>query len=259
MEQYLNELDKIESTVTNRLKNAPNGFLEITGTKKRHNYYWYNSYTREGNKPVYLKKDEQPLIQALIQKSYDKMLLKKVINDKEAIKKCLETMKGNLDSVYTDLSEIRKPYVKPYRMDDDTFLKKWEGKENKGNPSYPVKVKHTTLRNEIVRSKSERSIADTLFRCGIPYKYEMPLHLDGVGVVHPDFTILDIRSRKIVYWEHMGCMEDLDYVKTSVVNKIAHYAENGIIVGKNLIITMETNDCPLDQPMIYQMIDTFLR
>lgn len=47
-----------------------------------------------------------------------------------------------------------------------------------------------TNRGERVRSKSEKIIADCFFRKGIPYKYECPLYLKGLGIIYPDFTIL---------------------------------------------------------------------
>ena len=57
-------------------------------------------------------------------------------------------------------------------------------------------------RGERVRSKSEKMIADMLNHMGLPYRYECPVVIRGVGTFYPDFTILDISERTQVYYEH---------------------------------------------------------
>ena len=57
-----------------------------------------------------------------------------------------------------------------------------------------------TERGEQVRSKSEKIIADSLYRNGIPYRYEHPVYLRGMGVVHPDFICLHVKKRKEILW-----------------------------------------------------------
>lgn len=52
-----------------------------------------------------------------------------------------------------------------------------------------------------MRSKSEVIIADLLNKEGIPYRYEFPLYLKEFNTVYPDFTILNVRKRKEIYWE----------------------------------------------------------
>lgn len=49
---------------------------------------------------------------------------------------------------------------------------------------------------ERVRSKSEKILADYFYRRKIPYKYECPLTLKGVGTVYPDFTFLSPKTKK---------------------------------------------------------------
>lgn len=75
-----------------------------------------------------------------------------------------------------------------------------------------------------------------MFHKGIPYKYEKPLYLKGYGIVYPDFTFLSKRTRKEIYWEHEGRMDDSEYAKTAI-KKIKTYEDNGIYLGENLILT----------------------
>ena len=102
---------------------------------------------------------------------------------------------------------------------------------------------YDTLAKEKVRSKSEALIADRLFNAGIPYRYEQRLEFDsdvpGLEDMHayyPDFTILDKRTRKIIYWEHLGKLGDPSYCRDNLT-KLHDYMRHGIIQGKNLILT----------------------
>lgn len=102
-----------------------------------------------------------------------------------------------------------------------------------------------TEKNEKVRSKSEKIIADKLKLMGVPYIYELPLELDGMIYIKPDFTALNIDSRKEFIWEHFGMMDNPEYVEKAM-SKLNMYARNGYKEGKNLIITMESKNQPIN-------------
>jgi len=114
-----------------------------------------------------------------------------------------------------------------------------------------------TEKNEHVRSKSEKILADKLNLMHIPYHYEKPLHLHGYGIVHPDFTILNKRTRKEYYWEHLGMMDDASYSEKAVM-KIETYEKNSIFPGDSLILTYETSVHPLDSRLIELIIHKYL-
>lgn len=88
---------------------------------------------------------------------------------------------------------------------------------------------------------------------GIPYKYECPLKL-GSYVIYPDFTILKISERKVIYLEHLGMMDDHDYANNAI-RRINAYQLNGIIYGDRLFTTMETKQNPLDVRVLKKLID----
>jgi len=108
-------------------------------------------------------------------------------------------------------------------------------------------------RGERVRSKSEKMIADKLFQLGIPYKYEAPLILEPIGRVYPDFTILNKASRKEIYWEHLGMMDNPEYAEKAV-RKINTYESNGKLLGRDVILTFETMRYPLDMRRVEEML-----
>ena len=120
---------------------------------------------------------------------------------------------------------------------------------------------YLTARGERVRSKSEIIIADTLFRLKIPYRYEYPLNLKNTKgeklTLYPDFTCLNLRTRREFYWEHFGMMDNSEYSE-NVVQKLHLYEQNGIIPGKNLIITMETSTIPINTKQIELLAKSYL-
>ena len=114
-----------------------------------------------------------------------------------------------------------------------------------------------TDNGERVRSKSEVLIANAMKKHGIPYKYECPIVLKGIGKIHPDFTALNIRRRKIYYWEHLGKMDDPDYARKNTF-RLNMYEKNGLFHGDSLITTRETSTLPLDTKLLDRMIDHYL-
>ena len=110
-----------------------------------------------------------------------------------------------------------------------------------------------TYQGERVRSKSEKIIADALYRKQVAYKYECPLIINGLGKVYPDFTILNVQQRKEIYWEHFGMMDNTAYCEKAVY-KINCYQKAGFYIGEQLILTFETAKNPLDTELVEHLI-----
>lgn len=119
---------------------------------------------------------------------------------------------------------------------DDPISKIWSEEPNDGNSYRPEHLKYQTLKGHLVRSKSERFIADTLFRLKIPYRYEFPLSFEGYKL-HPDFTILKPDGNYIL-WEHFGLLDNEDYLKNAM-HKVKLYKSAGFSQHTNLICTTE--------------------
>ena len=73
---------------------------------------------------------------------------------------------------------------------------------------------------------------------------------------YPDFELFHHRKRKLVWWEHLGLVDDPKYAYDSL-EKIDYFAANGIVPGRNLIITYETKDRPLTHEMIDNKLQQF--
>lgn len=77
---------------------------------------------------------------------------------------------------------------------------------------------HQTLSGEMVRSKSEVIIANILTERSISFVYEpMVFSPDGTEMYRPDFAI--IRGETTYYWEHLGMLDNEEYVNNWRVKK----------------------------------------
>ena len=157
-------------------------------------------------------------------------------------------------SIYNNMAKGKQMILPQLEESDEDFIKRWEAIEYDGKTFGVNKIEIYTEKGEQVRSKSEKIIADKLYANGIPYKYEYPIYLNGMGIVYPDFTILDIKNRREVILEHLGMMDDQEYADKAV-GKIQIYSRNGWVLGDNLIVTMETANKPFDSRVLDGIID----
>lgn len=162
-----------------------------------------------------------------------------------------------IQNIYSDNPKEIKKYIMPIDISDDDFMKKWleEPYERKKiGEDLPVFI---TEKGDHVRSKSELNIANMLYQMNIPYKYECPLMLSNGKMIHPDFTILDIKKRREVYWEHRGMMDDRYYLKHAI-ERMREYSREGILLGDKLIVTEETSYLPLGTDEIQRIANLFI-
>ena len=122
---------------------------------------------------------------------------------------------------------------------------------------------HRTARGEMVRSKSEVIIADHLSNNGIEYGYEQPLTIEGV-TKYPDFTIEDMESGLMFYWEHCGMLHMPNY-RRRWEEKLEWYRSHGILPreeggGGNgtLIMTRDEANGSIDSAKITTLITDVL-
>lgn len=178
-----------------------------------------------------------------------------IINLDKAIKSCGKYVP---ESYYSKLSIQRQNLITPIVLTDEQFVEKWLSEQYEpGSFDENNESEYYTEKNERVRSKSEILIANAMCKFNVPYKYECPLYLEGLGVIHPDFTALNIKRRKVLYWEHLGKMDDPEYATTNV-SRINIYEKNGVFKGDRLILTWETGKTPLDVKLVEQTIKHYL-
>lgn len=73
---------------------------------------------------------------------------------------------------------------------------------------------------------------------------------------HFYIDIYNRRTGKIYIYEHLGRMDDANYVENNMY-KLNLYEKNGYLIGKNLIITRETSKEPLNTAIVESYIQEF--
>lgn len=265
--QIIQELHQKEKTlkalrakIQPRLLNAPEGSLRIT--QKKGVPFYYHRGKAHNTAPdyygTYIKKSEAALIHKLAQKEYEENLLKAIEIQLSQIQRFLAKYNPDLlADVFTKLPQHKQALITPYILSDGEYAKSWQNTPFSSKNFAVNDPEIYTEQNERVRSKSEKILADKFFKYQIPYKYECPLTLKGYGVVYPDFTLLNKRTRKIFFWEHFGMMDNPVYSE-SAVKKIESYAKSGIYPGKSLLLTYETKNYPLNIKIADSLIGEFL-
>ena len=253
-EKYLLQL-KSEKEKT--LKTAQEGLLRICNSRSRTQYY-QRTDPKDFN-GVYIKEKDISLAQGLAQKDYDQKILRAAEKELESIKKYLTNYPEiNVEQVYESLHKERQKLIIPIKETEEQYIQKWKAIEYEGKGFTEETPEFYTGKGERVRSKSELIIADLLEKEGIPYRYEYPIYLRGIGKIYPDFTVLNVRKSREMYLEHFGMMDNPAYAEKAV-NRIQMYEQNGIFPGEGLLITYETGKSPINQRVIMRMIQRYLK
>jgi len=119
---------------------------------------------------------------------------------------------------------------------------------------------HKTRRGESVRSKSEVIIANLLHGAGLDYEYEYRLIGPDGSVRYPDFRIEDAETGQVIYWEHLGMMNDPSY-QERWEQKLIWYRTQGILPidegggpAGMLVVTEDDERGGIDSGKIEQLI-----
>lgn len=242
-------LSKSICEIEKKIELLPEGRINVRHLNKKD---YYSCITPDGHEK-YIDSKDTKLIEDLIQKDYLKRVLKEAKTELKAIEKMLKLYPETLvEDVFERLPEGRKAYAKPINICDDAFAKKWMETPYRRKAFKKDAPEFYTMKGERVRSKSEVIIADRLRANGIPYRYECPLQL-GSKLIHPDFSILRMSDRKILYHEHCGKIGDPQYAEDMLV-RARDYNRAGILFGDRLFYTFESETVPLDVKNLDDMI-----
>ena len=248
-------LTKIRNRIAARSSNAPPGRLRINSRKGVDQYYWRNEKTDSHGK--YIPKSQKSLAIELAQKDYDLEAIDAIDNEIKTLELISKKYpKDRIENIYDGLNEKRKKLIVPDIEPVELFVDKWLKMPYEGLSFSNEAPDFITKRGERVRSKSELIIANILNEEGIPYKYECPIMLKGYGTAYPDFTLLNLHTRREDYWEHFGMMDNPKYA-VDAIRKLNCYESNGYKPGFNMIVTYETGDCQLNLRLVNMYIDDF--
>lgn len=238
---YLKELSK---KMDHDIISAPPGKLRITRTTSSPVYY--HRKTSSDASGDYIKSADRDIARQLAQKDYAKKSKILVERRLEFLQELIGDYENHdMMSILTNCNPARQRLISPYIISNEEYAKQWLEEPFIPNSSYQEHLIFETANGELVRSKSEVIIADTLLRLGIPYKYEAPFHYSKHNTIYPDFTALNVITRKVVYIEHFGLMHSESY-RDSFFDKLRKYYRAGLVQGRDLIFTYEDDRNPFD-------------
>ena len=256
IEEELKIFDEMIKKAEKSLEAAPKGILRVS--KSRGAIQYYRRENEKDKNGQYIKKKNRSLANELAQKEYDMEILVTAKQQKEKLCRFVkEYMPDKIMDVYYQLSPERQKLVMPYILPTEQYVTEWESRRYKGKEFGVDMPEIYTEKGERVRSKSEKILADKFKLLGIPYRYECPLRLSGFGIVYPDFTLLNCRTRQEYYLEHFGRMDDEKYSEKAA-QKIETYQKGGIFPGEKLLITFETSKKTLNMKLVEQLIAHYL-
>ncbi len=259
-QKELVKLERMIKVVEKFHNHAPEGCLKYQ--KKGNSTYFYQQYMNEQTNQwerKYIKKDNISLVRNLAQKHYYTMLKPALEKNIKALRNFIRQYHPEvMEKIYEGLSVERKELIEPFMSTKDECIRKWLEEKYEVNNSYPENLRFETEQGEQVRSKSEVIIANILYqhKKDILYKYERPLEILVNGkckTIFPDFTVLNVHTGKIIYWEHAGRMDD-SYYTNEFVKKMNAYIANNLLPGRDIILTFETMGNTLDITVVKKLV-----
>ncbi len=236
------------------LLNAPSGRIQLHSSKGYPRFYYYEN---ENNVGKYVSANDLFLISSICQRDYNNKVLLLLYKMQSAI------LRGDnvnipfeLDKIYQSFKPGKRELITPLVSPIDDYVNQWYQKYSSSQNKYPMDISFETNRGELVRSKSEKIIADKLFSLNIPYSYEPCISLNG-DLKYPDFLVLNKRTRQTFLWEHFGLTNSVKYNEKNLA-KLSAYESSGYYLGKSLIATFESKDFPLDLKIVDKKIEAFL-
>ncbi len=207
---------------------------------------------------IYLpKKSEETLL--LAKGEYAVRCLKDARNELVIVNRYIDVLeKGTSAEKFLQAHPGFNELVAPSLKNTNDALEKWRTEDYYQNPYHPEMLKYPTVIPEIkVRSKSEADILSRLVHFHVPFHYEEGFNT-GKGWKFPDFSVRAIvPPYEKFYWEHMGGMDSFKYFNENM-KKLNELFLCGLVPWKNLIITTETADEPLDINWVDEIIKYYL-
>ena len=255
-----NYLNKILKETHKRLKNSPDGTIQVQARKKAdgkiHFYYVRRSADSAGRVRIsYIRKGDSGLISALADKKYCLALEKVLKEELTAIKAGKLYDSERKYSVYEQLPYGIREFVVPLCKSSIRICQDWQAEPyERSNYEIDGAKSYITKRGERVRSRAECIIANLLDDFGLCYRYEAAFHASDGSVLFPDFTIMHPKTNQLYYLEYWGLMNDSDYV-AHFVSKTNKYAKSG--ASAHLISLFEDENNPLDTKLLDQVIQEY--
>ena len=235
----------------------PEGELYIYDNKEGRRYYCRipKGGNRKKEQRTGIKRDPEKLMR-FVRKRYLSDALSVIEDDLAAVEELLCKYKPIDENSLMEEFAKRFPELTPGIYCGKAEINNWKNKKIARKAFHPEHLTSTASDGTSRRSLGEILIGSKLDHYGIPYQYEAKLVFPDRTFI-PDFKIRRPRDGKIIYWEHVGMVDDEEYMKNFRA-KLRAYEEYGIVPWDNLIITYGQADGGINEKMIDAMIQAWL-
>lgn len=246
--------NKLITTGTRSLQDAPKGYLTVRNRKSGQSYYWtyYEGHGKARQQKQVNISNNPEFILRLTNKMINTIILANCQHNLPFLVQLLEEYQSiSADEIIADCA---RKYEDVMNRRKEQQIERWLAAPYEKAPFNPDRHVHETDCGELVRSKSEQILANTLFALNIPFHYEERFHYStgNIGRVFPDFTIM-LPDGRFLYWEHLGLLSNQDYCYHNA-DKLHIYQLNGLVISKDLILTMDDNKGSFSSALINQNI-----
>ncbi len=239
------------------LSSLPEG--RLARVRIRGKYAW-QLVTYENGRRVRKTVNDRELLEALLKKHYLMLRAGKTKKRLDVLTVALEVLQSQdpdedaLDSLFPGEWSIEDNALKQRILCPQTPKgKSWASAPYEQSSFKPEWRRLPTQAGILVRFKSDVIIVNLLNYYGIPFHYEEVLYIGDVPYA-PDFTILRADG-SILYWEHLGKMNDIRYMERQL-SKLRSYYTAGIVLGDNLVLSFDQGDGIIDIRDIEHIIRT---
>lgn len=201
-EVLINRKNKLLRIIEEKLESSGvNNSEKVIAIRHGNTFQYYIKNDNSVNNGVYVRKNKIQKVRKIVQIEYDKKVKIHAEKEVKLIDKILSLYSDCVvEDVYERMPKGKQLLVVPVRKNDLEYILEWCNQEYEALPFRDNTPEYYSLKGERMRSKSEVIIANILYKKNIVYKYEKPLFLDGKGYVYPDFTLLDVKRRRELYY-----------------------------------------------------------
>lgn len=269
MRQDLEFQRKTKKKIENQLKKYArwDGYYLSARTSKGRLYY-YLTTSNKGNKKKeklkYIGDASRPAVKALQERHYLERALRNCTGNIKVLEVALEKYKSiDPESV---VAEFGKAYSNNPDVGQSLFrnsnASKWrkeglaERERLERYRPFPEKLVLKSASGEMMRTRGEIIIGNTLDELGLTYVYEWPKQIGG-KLRWPDFTVLHPKTHEIVTIEYMGMYSDAEYRENNNP-KLDEFFNDGYVLGQNLWVFMDNEAGVIDSNIIRRVIRALL-
>ncbi len=257
LERICRELTERYDDLSSELNQLPEGRLmcvEQDGTRK-----YLQRIPATGNRKKerrYGVKRDMDKLNGLVRKEYVSKAMRALEHDIHTLKMAIKRYRPTDENTVMKDFSLKYPEIANGIYSGGIDLEKWQKDYDRMEDFHPENLKQTAADGSRRRSLGELIIGSKLDHYGIPYRFEAEIGHPDIPYV-PDFTIIRPRDGKIIFWEHLGNVNDQAYLDNNK-HKFDVYERYGIVPWENLIISFSQSDYGINEKLIDGLIQGWL-